>query len=311
MILTLIEVVLPVFLVIGAGYLAVVGKLFTTDHADGLMAFAQKFAVPSLLFINISRLDLGAYFDWRLMVSFYTGAIIAFAIAIALARTVFKRRPGDAVAVGFGAMFSNSLLLGIPITERAYGADALAANFAIISIHAPLLFTLGIVAMEAARSDGRGLSSTLTAILRSIFQNSLMIGIALGFIVNLSGLPLPGTLSSAIDMIARTALPAALFALGGTLTRYQLKASLGEAGMITILSLLFHPTLTWLLSTQVFELSQAFVRSAVLTSAMAPGVNAYVFASMYNRAKGAAASAVLMATALSIFTITFWLWFLG
>lgn len=81
--------------------------------------------------------------------------------------------------------------------------------------------------------------------------------------------------------------------------------------MITALSLFFHPTLTWFLTTQVFDLSQGFVRSAVLTSAMAPGVNAYVFASMYNRAKGAAASAVLMATALSIVTITFWLWFLG
>jgi malonate transporter len=40
------------------------------------------------------------------------------------------------VAIGFVPLFANSVLLGLPITERAYGADALAGNFAIISIHA-------------------------------------------------------------------------------------------------------------------------------------------------------------------------------
>lgn len=310
MISSLIDIILPVFLVIGAGYLAVVTKVFKGDAVDHLMKYAQTFAVPCLLFINVAKLDLGAVFDWRLMVSFYTGAIIAFIIAIFLARTVFKRRPGDAVAVGFCALFSNSLLLGLPITERAYGAGALDANFAIISIHAPLLFTIGIATMEFSRADGQGLSATMSAILKAMFKNTLMIGLAFGFFVNLTGFPLPETVASATSMIARSALPAALFALGGTLTRYSLKASMGEAGMITVLSLMLHPTIAYVLCTQVFDLSTGFTRSAVLTAAMAPGVNVYVFASMYDRAKGAAASAVLLATALSVLTITFWLWIL-
>ena len=47
-------------------------------------------------------------------------------------------------------------------------------------------------------------------------------------------------------------------------------------------------------------------RSAVITAAMAPGVNSYIFASMYGRAKRVAASSVLLATAASI--LTAWLW---
>ena len=39
---------------------------------------------------------------------------------------------------------------------------------------------------------------------------------------------------------------------------------------------------------------------------MAPGINAYVFANMYGRARRVAASSVLIATALSIGTV--WLW---
>jgi predicted permease len=39
---------------------------------------------------------------------------------------------------------------------------------------------------------------------------------------------------------------------------------------------------------------------------MAPGVNAYIFANMYGRARRVAASAVLLGTASSIVTV--WLW---
>jgi predicted permease len=57
----------------------------------------------------------------------------------------------------------------------------------------------------------------------------------------------------------------------------------------------------------VFALSPDFVRSAVVTAAMAPGVNAYVFASLYNRGQAEAASVVLLATAMSVLTVSGWL----
>ena len=43
---------------------------------------------------------------------------------------------------------------------------------------------------------------------------------------------------------------------------------------------------------------------------MAPGVNAYIFASMYGRAMRVAATTVLVATALTILTAWVWLSFL-
>ena len=44
-----------------------------------------------------------------------------------------------------------------------------------------------------------------------------------------------------------------------------------------------------------------------LTAAMAPGVNAYLFANIYGVGRRVAASAVLIATAVSILTIWAWL----
>jgi hypothetical protein len=310
-ILLLVNVVLPVFLVIGGGYAAARAGVFSAGVVDGLMAFTLNFAVPCLLFRGIAELDLGATFDWRLLVSFYAGAVICFALGIAGARLIFRRRPGEAVAIGFGALFSNSLLLGIPIMERAYGPDALAPNFAIIAIHAPFCYLLGITVMEFVRADGRGLAGTARAVARAMFRNALMIGLALGFVVNLAGVALPEPVRVAVGMMADAALPAALFGLGGVLTRYAIRASLGEAGLIAGLSLVLHPAVAYGLSAHVFALPEGFVRSAVVTAAMAPGVNAYVFASLYARGQAQAASVVLLATAASVFTIAAWLALLG
>ena len=104
-----------------------------------------------------------------------------------------------------------------------------------------------------------------------MFRNALMIGLMLGFAVNLGGIPLPGPLRAGLDMMADAALPAALFGLGGVLTRYAIRASLAEAGMIAALSLVLHPAIACVLSAGVFGLSEGFVRSAVVTAAMAPG----------------------------------------
>jgi hypothetical protein len=310
-ILAILTVVLPVFLVIGAGYLATRLGLFASSAVDGLMVFTQNFAIPCLLFRALIDLDLGRAFDPGLLISFYSGAVLAFGLGVLGARRLFRRRPGEAVAIGFGALFSNSVLLGLPIMERAYGAAALAPNYAIISIHAPFCYLLGITVMEFARADGRGLAGTMRAVATAMFRNALMIGLALGFVVNLGGLAVPETVRGAVDLLARAALPAALFGLGGVLTRYALRASLAEAGMIASLSLVVHPFTTLLLATTAFALPADMARSAVVTAAMAPGVNTYVFASMYGRGQAQAASAVLIGTALSVLTASAWLAWLG
>lgn len=101
----LFEVIVPVFLLVGFGYLATWRKWIGDDAIDGLMRFAQSFAVPCLLFQSIARLDLGANFDPGLLVSFYAGALASFALGYAGARRIFGRNPVDAVAIGFVCLF--------------------------------------------------------------------------------------------------------------------------------------------------------------------------------------------------------------
>ena len=133
----LLDVILPVFVVIGFGYgMAKWGGMAETA-VDALMRFSQGIAVPCLLFRQISLLDLKTSFDPGLITSFYAGAFLCFAAGFFGAWKLFGRPLEEAVTTGFACMFSNSLLLGLSITERAYGTAALTGNYAIIALHSP------------------------------------------------------------------------------------------------------------------------------------------------------------------------------
>jgi predicted permease len=130
-------------------------------------------------------------------------------------------------------------------------------------------------------------------------------GVAAGFFVNLTGMALPGPVQDGLDLMVRAALPAALFGLGGVLVQYRPEGDLRVILYVCLISLVVHPAITLGLGVGL-GLPDEGVRSAVVTAAMAPGVNAYVFANIYGHAKRVAASSVLISTALTVMTA--WLW---
>ncbi len=306
----LLDVILPVFLVIGFGYVAVWRGLFPVAGVDGVLRFAQSFAVPCLLFQAIANLDLSAAFNARLLFSFYTGATICFALGMIGARVFFKRDWEDCVAIGFCCLFSNSVLLGLPISERAYGPDQLTGNYMIIAIHSPFCYGLGITVMEFVRNKGQSGVALVRSVSRAMFHNPLVIAILAGFVVNFTGFIIPSVVDDALSLIVRAALPAALFALGGVLIQYKPEGDMKAIAMVCCITLMVHPALVWTMGSALSVPPDLF-RSGVLTAAMAPGFNAYIFANMYGRGQRVAASSVLISTASSIVTVWVWLTVLG
>ena len=302
----LLDVIIPVFLIIGFGYCTVWTKLFSTDTIDGLMKFTQNFAIPVLLFDAIAKVDLINVFNVNLFFSFYLGATIGFLLGFFGSYYLFNRPLEDSVVIGFCCLFSNTVMLGLPITERAYGEDALRHNFAIVSIHAPFCYFLGITVMELVKSSEKDLKKNIVTILKAMFSNALVVGIMLGFIVNIFEINLAQSIQASIDMITAVALPAALFGMGGILHQYRPQGDIGPIIMVCAISLIIHPAVVWLAGRN-FELTDTQLRSAVITAAMAPGINTYVFAHIYGKAKRVASTGVLLSTAFSIGTIWVWL----
>ncbi|MEQ5870197.1 AEC family transporter [Sagittula sp. NFXS13] len=304
----LLDVILPVFLLIGAGYLAAWKGGFGESAVDGLMKFTQNFAIPCLLFRGIWQLDLGPDFNPWLIVSFYTGSVTGFTVGLLGGRFLFQRDWEDAIAIGFCCLFANSVMLGLPLTERAYGEGALQANYVIIALHSPICYGIGITTMEVYRAGRDKLpgAQVPARVLKAMFRNALVIGISLGVMANLTDAQLPAVITDALDLMIRSALPAALFGMGGVLYRYKPEGDFRVIAFICAVSLLLHPAITFTLGT-LTGLSTEAKRSAVLTAAMAPGINTYVFANMYGRARRVAASGVLIATSLSLLTAWVWL----
>ena len=309
--ITLLEIVVPVFLIIAAGYLTVRIGFIPDAAIDPLVKFQVAAGVPCLLFVSMLRTDLATAINPWTLLAFFTSGTIVFLLAILLARRFWNRRPGEAVAVGFCAFFPNAVMLGIPITERAFGEPALAAVFGIIAFHSMYNWFVGFIAMEAVRRDSESIAVGVARAFTTTFQNPLMVGLMLGILWNILSLPLPRVALDAIDMMAGAAIPVALFALGGVLTRYRLLDKISEASMVTVITLVVHPAIAWVLTDLVFGLPLPFVQACVVITAMPTGINSYIFASLYNRAVGTAASSVLLSTAVSVATITGWLAFLG
>jgi len=303
--------VLPAFIVIGAGYTAMWNRLMSEDAVDALAKFAQQFAIPCLLFTAVANLDLKAHFNGPVFASYYIPAGMIFVLGCLMGRFMFGRTPAQSVSVGFCTLFSNMVLLGLAILERAYGAESLSTNYALASVHVLFCYGIGITCMEVLRADGAGPVALVQAGLKAIFKNSLAIGLILGFVANLTNLTLPDVLNSALGMMTQSALPVALFALGGVLFRYKLTSNLPEVGGIAVVKLFVFPALVFIAATYVFDVATPVRNSLVMIAAMPPGINTYIFANMYNRAKQTAATSVVICTALSVLTISAWLAFLG
>lgn len=303
-----LTIILPVFLVIGGGYLAAWKGGFQESAVDGLMSFTTNFAIPCLLFRGIWQLDLGGDFDPWQLVSFYSGTLIGFTVGLLGARLVFHRDWEDAVAIGFCCLFANTVMLGLPISERAYGEGSLQYNYVIVALHSPIGYGLGITAMEIvrARRDNIPNRQLPIKVASAMFRNALVIAIMLGAVANLMDLRFPVVMTDALDLMIRAALPAALFGMGGVLYRYRPEGDFRIIAFICAVSLLLHPAITFTLG-RATGLSDGALRAAVVTAAMAPGINTYVFANMYGRAKRVAASGVLVSTAISVLTAWIWL----
>lgn len=309
--LAILNVVLPVFALMALGNLAVRFRLFPSEGVRGLVMFVNNFATPCLLFQALATADFSATFNWSVIGPFYAGAVSVFTLGAIFAVKLFGNRPGEGVASGFAAMFTNTVLIGIPIMTRAYGPEALPTTFSIIAFHASVLITMAMLVMELVRRDGAPLHKALWVALVRIVSNPLLWGIVLGALVNISGLTLVEPVEAFIAMMAAAVTPAALFGLGGALNDYKLSESWGQSLTMSALKLIVQPLIAWVIMVPVLHVDHEFARYGVLLAAMPSGINAFVFASYYNRGVNVASNTILISTVLSVLTVSAWLYVLG
>ena len=123
--LAIFNVVVPVFAIIGLGYLAVRFKLYPREGVRGLVAFVNNFATPCLLFHAMATADFSTEFNWAVIIPFYVGALVVFAVASVVSVKVFGNRPGEGVSAALPRCSPTPCSSACRCIQRAYGDGAL------------------------------------------------------------------------------------------------------------------------------------------------------------------------------------------
>jgi len=305
--------VLPIFGVIGFGYAAARSKLLGPTAIDGLDTYVFTFAMPALLFRNLAHTEFPSALPWGLWFSYYGAMLAVWALGSLVAFFLLRRPSSDSVMLGFGCGQGNTIMLGLPIILTGFGPQAGTPVFLILAFHGIILFTIATFLLELTRVREGETQPSFQAILKeglaNTVKNPVIIGIAGGVVYGQLGVPLPAVIDTSLEMVARSAIPCALFVLGGMLTRYGIRRSVGAASMTSFFKLVAHPALVFVLAQFVFGLEPLWVAAATILAGMPTGVYSSILANRYGAAPGAASSAVVLSTGASLITLTLLLGF--
>jgi hypothetical protein len=307
----ILDIIVPVFGIVGLGYIAARFGLFPAEANKGLSRFVFDFAIPALLFRTMATTTLPAEIEWGYLISYFGGGYISWIIGTGLAYLLFRRTGAEPAIAGMTAGFSNTVLLGVPLILTTFGEAGTLPIFLLIACHSWQLLSVVTILAEVgigARDEMRKLPANVG---KGLVRNPIIWALVLGVLANLTGTPMPDFADTLLEMLGRAALPCALFAMGASLAAYRIVGALPQASVGTLLKLGMHPAATYVLATYVFEVTPLWRDVAVIVAALPVGVNVYMMAQRYDAGVAPAATALILSTAGSVGSIAIVLWALG
>ncbi len=306
-----LDIILPVFGVLGLGYLAARRGWFDAEANRGLSLYVFRVAIPLMLFRAMARAELPDAVPVGFILSYFGAAMAMFALGALVARRGFSFDLARQGLFGFGCSYSNLMLIGIPLVLTTWGEQAVLPLFTIVALHTPLMFTPLTAVLELSRGDAAGTWQSLRAALGGLARNQYIVGILAGLAWNLLDLPLSGSADAVLEMFARTATPCALFSMGIALSQYRVAGEVPAALTVSLLKGVVFPALVWAGGTWLFAVDLDWLAVAVGIAALPTGINIYLFAQQYQVGVGLSSTATVLSTALSVITLTLVLTLLG
>lgn len=290
----------PLFLLVLAGW--AVMKVFRLPLVVAKIVHQVVFlgALPLLLFHLMSHFSEMPPADGRVLLAFFGGCLVVFALGRFVGPRVLGLTGVESSVLGVGGIFSNNVMLGVPLATLVLGTGSLPTVSLVLVFNALLLWTLVTVAVEWARHgspDLRGLAKTLI----HIFGNPLLWGIGLGLAGNFAGVKLPNLVETGLDGVSSLAGPLALFSLGMGLAPYRLGQEKRVTAALVALKLLVHPLVVWVLAA-LLSLPSSETKAVVLLSSLAIGANVALMSRQFQALEVPVGQALLLSTVVSAVT---------
>ena len=296
-----LDAVLPVFAVVVAGFVFGRTGLFDFAAATAINRFVFYFALPFLLFRLIARAPFEE-FDWLMIAGFLAAEFFVYLAGFLVARLAFRRPPVESLLHGMSAAFANQVFFVLPIARQLYGDAGALPVLAVTTMDVVMVLggTMIILQLISGRTEG----ASPFRILKSFLSVPPVIGIALGVIVNLAGLPPTGGLDFFARFVGETAAPVSLFALGLILVLQKDRSALGLPVCMTLIKLVFLPMVAWLVLYPLLRVNPAWAGPAMLVAAGPAGAMPFVLAMQYRVPVAAIARTIMFSTVASLATIT-------
>lgn len=310
--LTTLAVVLPIFALIFAGWLARrIGVL--GPHATGeLNRFVVYLALPALLFDIVAHARWAELWQPGFIAAFGLGGLLVFA-GVVLLRVRESRPLADAALDGLNAGYANTGFIGFPLALVALGRDSLAATLIATLITVCVLFAVAIVLIELGLQTDRGRSRVLRNVGLSLLRNPLVAAPLLAALVPLSGVTIPAAAETFLKLLGGAASPCALVTIGLFLAapRSGAKVDVRSTGLLVGCKLAVQPGIAWFLASVVFGLSPLLTHTAVLLSALPTGTGPFILAELYGREADVTSDVILASTVVSVVTVSGYLAWAG
>ena len=250
-------------------------------------------ASPALVLVGLLGSDVKAVLSLPMLVAgvsgLVTGALLVGGIAL-----LTRRRGADLVITAVSGSVVNGANMGFPIALYVLGdiSHALPVILFQQAIYTPLyLFVLHRVTSE----DSQGAAG----VLRSIVANPTIIAAAVGLLLVLAGVHVPGVMLDPVRSLADMAIPAMLLAYGLSLHGSRpLAKDDGYRGLIAVASsakLVLMPVIALGVGLAL-GMRGASLYEVVVMAALPTAQNVYVAAARYRAAENLARDTVLITT---------------
>lgn len=295
-----VNAVLPIFLMLALGFGLKQLKLIDNEMITKVNKLVFKVFLPTLLFKNVYTSQLKSVFNLKLIL-FAPAVVIALyllSIPIILRLRKDNRRRGAMIQAIFR---SNFVILGIPIITTIYNNEPSAVPALLTAIVVPLFNLLAVITLEVFRGE----KPKLSQIVKSIVTNPLILATLIGFAVNLSGINLPSVIGSTVSSVAAVASPLSIVLLGAFFRFDNVRHDIKDVLICTFGRLIAVPLIGSLLAIAAGFRGIEFT-SMLIAFAAPPAISSFTMAQQMDSDSTLAGESVIVASALSCFTIFIW-----
>lgn len=301
----------PIFFLIGIGYLAIKSGTIPQATLPGMGRFVLHFCLPALIFTTISSMEFDKLIEPAYLTVYGLASLLALTIGFGFSRFILGESLASSGVMGLGMSLSNSAFIGFPVLLQVFGEPPAQAFAMSLMVENILIMPLALTIIEYGNRDKNKATSPAAqglAVLQRLVRNPLLLAIAAGMLVSLTGLGVPEALDKSLNMLAQASVAVALFTIGGTLVGNPIRGDLVSISAILVGKLLVHPLLVLLLLMFAPGLSSELRLSMILLAAM-PMLSVFPIIGSSYGVGTLCASTLLLTTALSFVSLTTLLFF--